>query len=166
VIFVTVGTDGPFDRLVRAVDSWAGETGQRDVFAQIGQSEFRPLHMKSVPSLGCLEFAHCVRSAAIVVAHAGMGTILTALEYGKPVIVMPRVAALAERRNDHQLATARSLAPLGRVAVAFNEDELRLQLERIDELTAGDSIGQHAQPQLVAAIRDFIHRRPSARECA
>jgi UDP-N-acetylglucosamine transferase subunit ALG13 len=161
VIFVTVGTDGPFDRLVRAVDRWAGETAHPDVFAQIGESRFRPRHMKYTPFVECLEFTHYVRSSTVVVAHAGMGTILTALEYGKPVIVMPRVAALAERRNDHQLATARHLSAMGKVAVAFTEGELRSQLERIDQLSSDASIGQDAQPQLIAAIHAFIHRRPA-----
>ena len=163
MIFVTVGTDGPFDRLVRAVDAWAGETAQANVFAQIGQTTFQPVHMEFTPLLGCPEFVQYIRSATVVVAHAGMGTILTALEYGKPVIVMPRVAALAERRNDHQLATARNLAALRNVTVTFNEDELRSQLDRIGELSPDDSIGQHAQPQLIGAIRDFIHRRDPAR---
>ena len=44
-------------------------------------------------------------AAAAIVAHAGMGTILTALETGKRLLVMPRRAALGEHRNDHQLAT-------------------------------------------------------------
>ena len=42
MILVTVGTDLPFDRMVRVVDDWAGETGRRDVFAQIGEGGWEP----------------------------------------------------------------------------------------------------------------------------
>jgi hypothetical protein len=33
MIFVTVGTQGQFDRLIRTVDEWAGGHGRTDVFA-------------------------------------------------------------------------------------------------------------------------------------
>ena len=52
-------------------------------------------------------------AADAIIAHAGMGTILTALEMGKPLLVMPRRAELGEHRNDHQLATAMRFADLG-----------------------------------------------------
>ena len=58
-----------------------------------------------------------------------MGTILTALELGKPLLVMPRRAALGEHRNDHQLATVRRFAELGSVEVALDESELALKLD-------------------------------------
>ena len=47
MIFVTVGTQLPFDRLIRAVDNWAKAAGRRDVFAQIGPASYRPLHIDS-----------------------------------------------------------------------------------------------------------------------
>jgi UDP-N-acetylglucosamine transferase subunit ALG13 len=161
VIFVTVGTDGPFDRLVRAVDCWAGETGRTGVYAQIGRSRLEPSHIQYVQFLEPPEFAERFRSASIVVSHAGMGTILTALHHGKPVLVMPRRASLGEQRNEHQLATARHLLELGKVRVAFDEQELRAQLDRLDDVSACATIGAYAQPELIGAIRSFIHRTPS-----
>jgi hypothetical protein len=41
--------------------------------------------------------------------------------------------------------------------VAFDELELRVQLQHIDELSASVSIGAYAQPELITAIREFIH---------
>ena len=46
MIFVTVGTDSPFDRLIAAVDSWAEENGRSDVVAQIGRSRMKPRFMR------------------------------------------------------------------------------------------------------------------------
>jgi UDP-N-acetylglucosamine transferase subunit ALG13 len=41
MIFVTVGSQMPFDRLVEAVDGWVGQT-TREVLAQIGDSQLKP----------------------------------------------------------------------------------------------------------------------------
>jgi UDP-N-acetylglucosamine transferase subunit ALG13 len=109
MIFVTVGVQLPFDRLVRAVDAWAGERMRSDVFAQIGPSQYRPQHIEFRAFVEPPEFRRLVECADAVVAHAGMGSIITALELAKPLIVMPRRAELGEHRNDHQLSTARHM---------------------------------------------------------
>ena len=158
MIFVTVGTDGPFDRLIESVDRWAGETGRRDVFAQIGRSVLKPRHLEYVNFLEPTEFRDRFARASVVVSHAGMGTILSALHHRKPILVMPRRASLGEQRNEHQLATARHLSGMGKIVVADDEVDLVARLGRLDALVARDPIGAFAQPELIAAIRDFIHR--------
>jgi UDP-N-acetylglucosamine transferase subunit ALG13 len=106
VIFLTVGTQLPFDRLVEAVDEWAATAGE-DVFAQIGPTALRPRHIEYVQFVSAAECANRMQAASYIVAHAGMGTILMALQLGKPLLVMPRRADLGEHRNDHQRANAR-----------------------------------------------------------
>ena len=118
MIFVTVGTQLPFDRLIAAVDAWAGETGVGDVFAQIGPTAYVPRHIEFAQFIPPAECAQRMREADAIVAHAGMGTILNALQLGKPLLVMPRRASLGEHRNEHQSATARRFEELGSVAVA------------------------------------------------
>ncbi len=145
-----------FDRLVRAVDAWAGQRRRSDVFAQIGPSRYRPQHAAWARFLDPPEFRARAAAARVIVAHAGMGSILTALTLGKPILVMPRRGDLRETRNDHQVATARRFAELGRVAVAMNEDELAAALDRLDSLTAGEPIAPHADERLIAALRDFF----------
>ena len=86
MIFVTVGVQLPFDRLVRAVDTWAGERMRADVFAQIGPSQYRPQHIEFRAFVEPPEFRRLVEGADAVVAHAGMGSIITALELAKPLI--------------------------------------------------------------------------------
>ena len=140
MIFVTVGTELPFDRLIGVVDAWAGRTKRADVFAQIGDSYKRPLHIGYKTFIEPAEFARRFAEAQVIVSHAGMGTILSALQFQKPIVVMPRRAALQEHRNEHQLATARRLAALGKITVAFDEAELRrsgsLSELKAQELTA------------------------------
>lgn len=157
MIFVTVGTDGPFDRLIAAVDQWAGETGRADVVAQIGRSLLQPRFIQAYQFLDPPKFSEYFASADFVIAHAGMGTILSALRYGKPLVVMPRRASLGEQRNEHQLATARRLQDAGRVTVAFDEAELLGHLAQSHLLQSRPLIGPYAEPRLTTALREFIH---------
>ncbi len=156
MIFVTVGAQMPFDRLIRAVDAWTGERGRQDVFAQIGPTDYRPEHMEWTKFLNPPEFNACFRDCTAVVAHAGMGTLITALELGKPILVMPRRADLHETRNDHQLPTAKHFGERSNVDVAYAEPELSACLDRVESLTVDGRVGPTASPELVAAVRSFI----------
>ena len=119
MIFVTVGGQLPFDRLIRAVDRWASDDRRDDVFAQIGRTAFRPGSIRYTSFLVPSDFRRCLDEADYVISHAGIGTILSALERGKPLLVVPRQARFGESVNDHQVATARHFAERGMVAVAF-----------------------------------------------
>lgn len=158
MIFVTVGAQMPFDRLVRAVDEWAGRTGRDDVFAQIGDTDLVPKHLKWSRLLAPSEFRARLESADLIVSHAGMGTILTALVHDKPILVLPRRGDLRETRNDHQVATAQRLGGRGRIAVALDEAELSARLEDAHELRSSGQIRRWASEELLSTIREFIHR--------
>ena len=156
MIFVTVGAQMPFDRLVRTVEQWAKETGREDVFAQIGPTEWVPEHVKWTRFLTSEEFFEKFAAADTVVAHAGMGTILSALQRKKSILVMPRRGDLRETRNDHQVATAKRLHDLGKIEVALDEKELLEKLNALDQLEEPQTIGPYASPELIQAIREFI----------
>jgi UDP-N-acetylglucosamine transferase subunit ALG13 len=160
MIFITVGSDIPFDRLIRAVDRWARQRGRRDVFAQIGTNAWQPEHIPFVPMLEPAAFREQLTAATMVVGHAGMGTILSALQYSKPLIVMPRRGSLGETRNDHQVATARRLLEMGKIHAAFDDDELFSLLDRMDELHAQRPIPPYASSGIVRALQGFFHSDP------
>jgi len=80
----------PFDRLIRATDAWAAANPGREMLAQIGDGSFEPAHMPWVRRLERPDYLAAVARSALVVAHAGMGTVITAAEYGKPVVLLPR----------------------------------------------------------------------------
>lgn len=107
-----------------AVDKWA-ETTDIDVFAQIGQSDIKPQNISFDLFVSPMKAEELFQRASIIIAHAGMGSILTALKYQKPIIVMPRKASLGEHRNEHQLATAEWVMNLNGVVVAYDEDDLK-----------------------------------------
>lgn len=156
MIFVTVGHQMPFDRLVKSVDGWAGRAGRTDLFAQVGDAKYEPSHMEWVRSMSGQEFRDRVADAELVVAHAGTGTILTALELGTPILVMPRFARLRETRNDHQIATARRFHELGKVSVAMDEQELPAVLDRLTDIRSGPRIAPDASAELIEVIKGFI----------
>jgi UDP-N-acetylglucosamine transferase subunit ALG13 len=156
MIFVTVGTQLPFDRLIRAVDTWAGLRKRDNVFAQIGPSKYCPKHLRWVEFLDADACRANIEKASAIIAHAGMGTIISALELGKPIVVMPRLAALGEQRNDHQVATARQFLRMGRIAVAFDESQLLEKLDDLDHLQAAERIPDRAKPQLLDALAKFV----------
>lgn len=161
MIFLTVGSDIPFDRLVRTVDRWACEYGRSDLFAQVGRGGWVPPHIPNIELLEPSEFKRCLVNAHVVVSHAGMGTILTALQYSKPILVMPRRGPLGETRNDHQYATARHLLKLGRIHVAFNEEELLARLRCIENLVPSKPIPPFAPAEFTERLHAYIHQTRS-----
>ena len=159
MIFLTVGTQLPFDRLVRSVDAWAEASGV-PVFGQIsepGASNYRPTHIEWVARMDPAAFESRYEAARCVVSHAGMGTIIGALTRGKPLLIMPRRAALGEQRNDHQLATAERFGDRPGIRVAMETEDVGPMLSELT--TAEDeapSLGPHAEPRLIAAVRAAI----------
>jgi len=158
MIFVTVGTQLPFDRLVMAVDAWARARKRSDIIAQTGTSLYAPHSLEVRPFLRAQEFRRLVGDCQLLVAHAGMGSILTALDLGKPILVMPRRADLSEHRNDHQLATVAGLAHISQVCVADHVeaiapamDRLLAQEHRVDGCRRGV-----ASSELILAVRGFL----------
>ena len=153
MIFVTVGGQLPFDRLVHTVDQWAMNKGREDVFAQIGDSQRPPGHIQWERFLSPTEFQAKARESDIMIAHAGMGSILTALELGKPIVVMPRRAHLREHRNDHQWATVNRLGGDVGIAIASDEEELVALLERLPELPSPTEKRSHEYARLIDFLR-------------
>lgn len=156
MIFVTVGTQLPFDRLIASVDAWAGETAVSDVFAQIGPGAYVPRHLEFAQFISPAECVERMREADAIVAHAGMGTILQALQLGKPLLVMPRRASLGEHRNEHQSATAERFKALGSVEVADDSETLARKLNTLHVLDAAEPISRYASPRLINALSSFI----------
>ena len=157
MIFLTVGTQFPFDRLVRAVDEALGRSALDDeVLAQVGHRGYRPRHMKWVETLEREAFGERVARARALVGHAGVGTILTALEAGKPLLVMPRLRRYGEIVNNHQVVTARKFAELGHVLMAHDEREIPAQLAALESFVP---VPRHANPGgIVARLKAFLDR--------
>lgn len=168
MIFATVGTQLPFDRLLLGLDSWAAANPGVRVIAQSGTSRRRCRHIETIAHLGQAEFQATMHAARLVVSHAGMGTILSAAELGKPLILMPRRAKFGEHRNDHQQDTADEMARLSNVTVVADGEALHAALDAAlargftpaapRASTEGDTLAA-----LRDCVRDFIWNRPPNR---
>lgn len=164
-IFIAVGTQLPFDRLIRTVDAWAAEHTEHEVFAQTGPTEYRAQHLQTERFVPPHVFEKHSKEADLLITHAGTGSIFLALELCKPIIVMPRLAKHKEHRNDHQLATVERFQDLPGVNVAWDEHELRRLLDDLDTLDRPDGeFRSHAQPDLLETISQAINEAPRPRK--
>ncbi len=156
LIFLTVGTQFPFDRLVKAVDD-VFDQGliNEEIFAQIGESSYKPHNFESVASLEKKAFDERLKKASSIISHAGMGTITMALEHHKPLLVMPRSKKYGEVVNDHQVAIARKFEELGHILVAYTEGDLPSKIEKLKSFTPKP---RRAQPKAVAGKINYFLR--------
>lgn len=155
MIFLTVGTSFPFDRLVKAVDEAAGKgLISQKIFAQVGVGGFKPKYFQSVETLDKKEFDCYFLQSQGIIAHAGMGTISMALDHNKPLLVMPRRKCFKELVNDHQLAAAERFEKLGHILAAYDSAQL---IEKIEQLAMFVPVKRKVQPERVACrIKQFL----------
>lgn len=157
MIFVTIGSMFPFDRLIRVMDGWAAANPGVETLAQIGDGAYEPVHMRWVRRLDQAAFARTVAGAWLIVAHAGMGSVITADEFGKPIVILPRLQDRGEHTTDHQVATANWLRARPGIHVADRDEDLG---PRIAEALAADApaprFAPTAGPEFIARIRQCI----------
>ena len=107
MIFVILGTqDKKFPRLLEAVQKAIDEkkiSKKEKIIVQAGSTKFESSNMQIIDYMPGEQFEEYIEKADIIICHAGVGTILTALEKGKKVIAAARLKEYGEHVNDHQL---------------------------------------------------------------
>ena len=154
MIFVTVGTQEPFDRLIKAIDIIAKDL-EETFIVQAPFDKYKPKNFNLISNVTPNEFEKYFEQAKLVIAHAGMGTIITAMTMQKPIILFPRIASLGEHRNDHQLDTAKKMRDKGIATVADNIEDIRLYIENPEKLVPM-RIASSPSKELTDAIINFI----------
>ena len=94
MIFAAVGTQKfPFNRLIKQLDGYAAEEMLQgeEIFAQTGTCTYKPKHMNYTESLAKSDFEEKIKSCSLLITHSGVGTIISGVRAGKPVIVVPRL---------------------------------------------------------------------------
>lgn len=157
MIFLTVGTQISFNRMTNTVDEWAGKNPEEKIYAQIGNTHLQPKYLIAKKYYTPEEFDKIFEQADLIISHAGTGTIIKALLAHKSIIVFPRRASLGEHRNDHQMATVKSLKKKFNLNVAYTEEELTNLLKNMEKLqTDSINISRYADKELLESIRQFI----------
>lgn len=116
-LFVSLGTIEPyrFDRLVDTLLQ-SGAVDETTVW-QLGTTQRNDLPGTVHEFVTATEFDRFCREADVVVAHAGVGTILQLLEMGVHPVVVPRRRQWKEHVDDHQLQIAALLTQTGTATV-------------------------------------------------
>lgn len=131
MIFATIGMQKPFPRFVALLREWARAHPGTEVVLQGAEEDAdQPPNLTCHRQLSERDFSALVERASVVVAHAGVGTILAAREAGVPVVLVPRRAAAGEHRNDHQADTIAALAGAPGLFVAEDDGELADAIDR------------------------------------
>ncbi len=155
MIFVTVGTQLPFDRLICAVDEIAPYLNGERIVAQTNGGKYIAKNIECKKYFSADEFDTIINQSRMIISHAGIGSIISALTNKKPIIIMPRRASLGEHRNEHQLATAKKMDELKFVNVAYDEQQLR-DLILNDNIKNSHFLSDKAPCELVDSIVNFI----------
>jgi UDP-N-acetylglucosamine transferase subunit ALG13 len=149
VIFVTVGTCEPFERLMRAVDTLPAS---EPVVVQTGLSSTIPARATTFDFLPYDRLVEVIREARVVVTHAGVGSILTSLLNGRKPLVVPRLKRYGDAVDDHQLELALRLDELRLVTLVRETSNLAAAVQETDASVERIRVGT----TLVDELRDFI----------
>jgi UDP-N-acetylglucosamine--N-acetylmuramyl-(pentapeptide) pyrophosphoryl-undecaprenol N-acetylglucosamine transferase len=116
-VVVTLGTQTGFGfrRLVERLLEIIPESA--DVLWQTGATEVSDLGIAAKPYLHPVEMRTAMREADVVIAHAGIGSALSALEAGRLPVLVPRRKAFGEHVDDHQATLGRAISGLGLAVV-------------------------------------------------
>lgn len=156
MIFVTVGTQLPFDRLIQTVDRWAGHVGRSDVVAQTAGGTYAATNIETHDFLSAQEFESYQKQAELLVAHCGIGSMLSARVRGQPLVMLPRRYYLGEHRNDHQWTSVKHLRSFPGIQIADDEQHLEHMLMHIEDLKATVPISAKAPAAFVHRLTDIL----------
>ncbi|MEM6587049.1 MAG: glycosyltransferase [Pseudomonadota bacterium] len=143
------------------MDDWAALHPDMEVVAQLGDGATAD-HMTCHCVLPPETFRACCLRADLIVSHAGTGSFLMAHQVNKPLLVMPRRAALGEHRNDHQMATAAHFADHTGVHIVHEAEDVGPNIDLLlDGSGQGPRFSEHADESLIAAIRGVVFAQGS-----
>lgn len=160
MILVTVGTnEARFDRMLLTLEATLPD---EELLVQHGPSPIRPPGATCVDYLPYEELVYAIRRARVVVTHAGVGSIMTALANGKRPVVVPRLQRFGEAVDDHQVELGRRLHEAGLVTLVENPCDVGAALGATDG--SASVIELAPDRRLVAELRDFVrvHSRAGA----
>lgn len=122
-----------FNRLFEELDRLVGAGYVKDsLFAQIGASTYEPKNFRFEHFMDPDAFKAKIAEADIVISHGASGSIMGALNAGKRVIAVSRLAKYGEHINDHQVGINETLASEGLVLAVREMDELGDAIEAME----------------------------------
>lgn len=153
MIYATVGTLFlDFPRLIRELDRIAEETGE-EVVVQTGLCTTLPKHCSHFDFKGRDAVLHIQRRARVIVSHAGIGSVIDALQARRPLIVVPRLKRFREHLTDHQLEIASAVERRGWGRMVCRIEDLASACANPPLAPESYAPAKH---RLIAAVREAI----------
>ncbi len=154
MIFVTIGTM-PFPRLIKGMDEIAGRISET-VVMQTGYTKYSCKNAEYYEFLDYKTMVEFIMKARIVVCHDGAGSVICALQFGKPVIAIPRLKKYGELFYDNQGEFAGMLVKEKRIKLVDNIDDLERLLG--DCCLNEAFIACEKGKGIIGALKEFISR--------
>ncbi|MFH1776651.1 MAG: glycosyltransferase [Candidatus Omnitrophota bacterium] len=152
MIYVTVsGCSKHFLRLLKKIDEIAAEI-EEEVIMQTG-TDYVPKNAGFKKYFSRKETNQLMQKAALIVAHAGIGTIISAVKLEKPIVIVPRLKKYGEHFNDHQLEICKALENQKGIKVVYDLDCLKEALMFREKTNWPPEKRQN----LIIEIRNFLN---------
>lgn len=119
MIFVTVGCQLPFPRLMEYVERYYKYKNEM-VVAQVGNDKKKYKNIEIYNYMTDEEYVDAVNKSKLIIGHCGTGTIYTAIKNKKKLIVIPREKKFGEHRSDHQVDTAEIFKGIRTIRIVRN----------------------------------------------
>lgn len=157
MIFITLGSQKfQFDRLLRAVDEMvATHAIEEPVFAQIGASDYRPIHYAYQHFLNRDEFQSKMDECDLVITHGGTGAIIGAVKKGKKVVAVPRLARYGEHVDDHQVQLVQAFTEMGIIEACYDIDTLGDAVTKAQQTEYSPFISNTTT--MIDSLDDYVH---------
>jgi len=123
MIFVTLGTQKQqFTRVLDLIENSKIFRKNR-IIVQAGHTKYESNKMTILDFISYEEMEKYIEESKLVVCHGGVGSIFTALQKSKKVLVVPRLSKYGEHINDHQLEICEQLEKDGYITYLRDGEE-------------------------------------------
>jgi beta-1,4-N-acetylglucosaminyltransferase len=152
MIFITVGSVAPFDRLIMKADELAESGSINDAVAQIGNGTYVPRNarwFRFEPGL-----AEYYKVADLIITHNGAGTIFELLALGRKAIAIPNPDTIQVENID----IVKKLSTDGHIMLCMDLEGLGEAIEQSKSWVPRP----YAEPpcKIPDRIEEFLSRRP------
>lgn len=156
MIFITVGSQKfQFNRLLKKVDELLeAQVIREPVFAQIGYSDYKPVHFPYKDFLNKDEMNGYLNQADLVLTHGGTASIIESVNLGKKVVAVSRLAKYGEHVDDHQTEIIRKFVHDGIIEGVFEMEELEGALRACRQKSYSPYISE--RENVISYLRQII----------
>jgi UDP-N-acetylglucosamine transferase subunit ALG13 len=156
MIFCSVGTQAPFERMLSYLSEWSHVNPHIPIVAQVGDNERDLGRITAFKTIAEPLFSKNFNTSAVVVSHAGMGNIIRSLELGKPIVIVPRDSSRGEHINNHQYDTVENFSSFPSVFIAYDKDDFFSAIDSaLNYSSAESSLDFTERDRLIDYIKSF-----------